>query len=62
MKTYLDCIPCIIRQVLDTARLSTNNEKTKRIILNQVMSFLIDFVQTNSSDETLTPPHIGPHI
>ncbi|KYC44604.1 MAG: hypothetical protein AMQ22_02286 [Candidatus Methanofastidiosum methylothiophilum] len=62
MKTYLDCIPCIIRQALDAARLSTNDEKTQRIVLEQAMSFLIDFIQSDSLDNSLPPPHIARHI
>ncbi|MEW6556800.1 MAG: ARMT1-like domain-containing protein [Elusimicrobiota bacterium] len=54
--------PCIIRQTLDTTRLSTNDEKLHRKILVQVMSFLIDSIRNNPSNETLTPPHIGRHV
>ena len=61
MKTYLDCIPCFLRQALDTARLSTNDEKAQRMILNQVLSFLVKFFQNNSG-EVPTPPHIARHI
>ena len=62
MKTYLDCIPCIMRQALDAARLSTNDEKTQRIVLEQAMSFLIDFIQSDSLNNSLPPPHIARHI
>ncbi|OIO74784.1 MAG: hypothetical protein AUJ85_04775 [Elusimicrobia bacterium CG1_02_37_114] len=62
MKTYLDCIPCILRQALATARLSTNDEKIQEKILDQVMSFLINSARNNPSGETLTPPHIGRYV
>jgi uncharacterized protein with ATP-grasp and redox domains len=61
MKVYLDCIPCLIRQALDTARLSTDDEKIQRMTLIQVMNFLINFFQ-NNPDEVPTPPHIAYHI
>jgi len=62
MRTYLDCIPCIIRQAVDTARLSTNDEVTQRIVLEQIMSFLINFVQSGSLDEPLSPPQVARHV
>jgi len=62
MKTYLDCIPCIMRQALDAARLSTNDEKTHSIILKQVMFFLLDFFQSDSLDNSLTPPELARHV
>ena len=61
MKAYLDCIPCLIRQALDTARLSTDDEKIQRMTLIQVMNFLINFFQ-NNPDEVPTPPYIAYHI
>jgi len=62
MKTYLDCIPCMIRQALDTTRFSTDDEILKREVLEHVMLLLINFVQNDSSDEYPTPPQIGRHI
>ncbi len=61
MKTYLDCFPCFLRQALDTARLSTNDEKIQRLALIEVMKFLVNFFQKNP-DEIFTPPHITRHI
>lgn len=37
MKTYLDCIPCIIRQALDSARLVTDDEQIHEQILREVL-------------------------
>ena len=61
MKTYLDCFPCFLRQALDTTRLSTDDEKIQKLALIEVMTFLVNFFQSNP-DEVLTPPHITFHI
>lgn len=37
MKTHLDCIPCIIRQSLDSARLVTDDERIHEQILREVL-------------------------
>lgn len=36
MKTYLDCIPCFFSQALRAARLSTNDEKKIKKVLDEV--------------------------
>jgi len=48
MKTYLDCIPCAIRQVLDTVRLTTNDEKTHEQVLREALRLAceLDFRQS----------------
>jgi damage-control phosphatase, subfamily I len=37
MKTHLDCVPCIIRQSLDSARLVTDDERIHEQILREVL-------------------------
>ncbi len=37
MKLYLECIPCILRQALDTARLVTDNEQLQRRALQAAL-------------------------
>ena len=37
MKTYLDCIPCMIRQALDSARLATEDETVHERILRETL-------------------------
>jgi len=37
MKTFLDCIPCIIRQTLDSARLSTSDEAVHERMLREIL-------------------------
>ena len=43
MKTYLDCFPCFMRQALFAARISTNDVKLQREVLNRVADELRRF-------------------
>jgi len=43
MKTYLECLPCIMNQTLRTARLATDNEKAIRQMLINVGGMLGNF-------------------
>lgn len=36
MKTYLDCIPCFLKQALNAARASTTDEHKVKVVLNRV--------------------------
>jgi len=56
MKASFDCIPCMIRQTIEAARLSVDNEVLQRQVLNQVMHYL------QGVDYQLSPPEIGKHI
>jgi damage-control phosphatase, subfamily I len=38
VQTYLDCIPCLIRQTLDAASLATENEAIRERILREVLA------------------------
>jgi uncharacterized protein with ATP-grasp and redox domains len=40
MRTYLDCIPCLMNQTLRAARLATDDEKTIKAILDRVGSLV----------------------
>jgi len=37
MQTFLDCIPCFIRQALDSARLATDDEQIREQIIREVL-------------------------
>ncbi len=37
MRTYLDCIPCFVRQALEAARMATPNEKIHEAVLRGVL-------------------------
>lgn len=56
MKTYLDCIPCFLRQTLDTARIITKDERKIRRVMDAV-SLLIPKISLEAS-----PPEIGREI
>lgn len=48
MRTYFDCIPCIIRHTVDSARMTTNDQQAQEKILREVLSMVckMDFNQT----------------
>jgi len=56
VETYLDCIPCFLRQALEAGRMATDDEKVVTRIMQQVLREAADF----SLD--LTPPHMGQRI
>lgn len=37
MKTYLDCIPCFVRQALDSVRMTTEDEQIHEKVLREVL-------------------------
>lgn len=53
MKTYLDCIPCFLRQALDAARFVGTDEARQE----QLLRFLLK--ETAEMDLTQSPPAIG---
>ncbi len=38
MQTYLDCIPCFVRQALEAARMATSDEKIHEAVLRRVLN------------------------
>jgi damage-control phosphatase, subfamily I len=56
MKASFDCIPCLIRQTIDAARLGTDKEDLQRQVVDRVMAHL------QQMDYTLSPPEIGKQI
>jgi uncharacterized protein with ATP-grasp and redox domains len=56
MKTYFDCFPCFVRQVLDSVRMATADEQTQEKILRQSMRLLSEM------DLFQSPPAIGQQI
>jgi uncharacterized protein with ATP-grasp and redox domains len=43
MKTYLDCLPCLISQALRAARAATDNEEIQRQVINAVAGMIPEF-------------------
>jgi uncharacterized protein with ATP-grasp and redox domains len=56
MKTYFDCIPCIIRQSLDAVRLITVDESIHEQVLREVLRV------TSTTDLHQSPPAMGQKI
>jgi len=53
MKTYLDCIPCMMEQTLRAGRIATNDEKKIKQLLDKVGAMIKDIPMEN------TPPEMG---
>lgn len=53
MQTYLDCIPCFIRQGLDTARAITDDTRIHERIVREVLLLVADM------DPSMPPPWFG---
>ncbi|MEW5924866.1 MAG: ARMT1-like domain-containing protein [Candidatus Zixiibacteriota bacterium] len=53
MKTYIDCIPCFIRQALDAARFVTDDEKIHEQVLREVLRAVA------AMDYNQSPPLMG---
>ncbi|MFO7792080.1 MAG: ARMT1-like domain-containing protein [Candidatus Saliniplasma sp.] len=57
MKTYLDCIPCFLRQALEAARMVSDDEDVHRRVMNKVLDEL-----KNSSLDDKKPPDIADRV
>ena len=57
MKTYLECIPCFIKQSLEAARMATDDEKIQTKVLREVMKHLQSISLTNSPPELSKEVH-----
>ncbi len=57
MKTYLDCIPCFIKQSLEAARMATDDEKVHLEVLIKVMTHLKSISFSNSPPELSKDVH-----
>ena len=56
MKAAFDCIPCIIKQSIDAARIGVVDENVQRLVINRVLAFL------QKADYDVTPPELGREI
>ncbi len=56
MKTYFDCIPCFIRQVLDSVRLTTDDQDVHIQVLRRALRLAADM------DLTQSPPAMAQQI
>ena len=53
MKTYLECIPCFLRQALEAAKLAGADKKTQKKVLDEIALLLSGF------PTDVTPPEIA---
>ncbi len=56
MRIFLDCIPCFVRQALDSARLATDDEQIHEQVVREVLRLTADL------DMSQSPPAIGQQI
>jgi len=56
MKTFFDCIPCFVRQALDSVRLVTDDESLHEQLLREVLR------EAGKMDLRQSPPEMGQHI
>lgn len=56
MKTYLDCIPCFVRQTLESVRMVTDDETVHEDVLLRVIRDI------GEMESTITPPEMGQRI
>jgi len=56
MRIFLDCIPCFVRQALDSARLATDDEQIHEKVVREVLRLAVDL------DMSQSPPAIGRQI
>ena len=57
MKTYLECIPCFIKQSLEAARMATDDEGIHGDVLKEVMTHLTSLSFTHSPPEVSKDVH-----
>ncbi len=56
MRTYLDCIPCFIRQVLDAVRMTSDDQQVQLQVLRQALRL------ASEVDLTQSPPAMAQQI
>ena len=56
MRIFLDCVPCFIRQALDSARLATDDEQIHEQVVRETLRLAADL------DMSQSPPAIGQKI
>lgn len=56
MKTFLDCVPCLVRQTLESVRYATDDTEVHRRVMRRVLAEL------SNLDTTLSPPAMAQRI
>ncbi len=57
MEIMLDCLPCMLKQVLEASRMATDNSKTQAKILIEAINILLDYKKYDCSPEIALAMH-----
>ena len=57
MEVLLDCLPCSMRQLLDAARMSTNDEQLQTTIMDEGIALIASYNQYRNSPELCRAMH-----
>lgn len=57
MKIFLDCLPCMLRQVLDASRLVTDQSDLQAIIMEESIKILSNYKEYRCSPEIVSRMH-----
>jgi uncharacterized protein with ATP-grasp and redox domains len=57
MRTYLDCLPCVLRQVLEASRISTDSEELQDSIMTETVKRLGGYKAYRNSPELCRAMH-----
>ncbi len=57
MEIYLDCLPCVMRQVLEASRMSTDNAEHQQKIMEEGMRLLSEYKKYTCSPDIVRDMH-----
>ncbi|MDN5315690.1 MAG: damage-control phosphatase, subfamily, partial [Clostridiales bacterium] len=57
MEIFLDCLPCVLKQVLEAARMSTQNQTQQAEIMEEAVKLLQNHKNYSSSPEIVGDMH-----
>lgn len=58
MKIFLDCLPCMLRQVLESARMATDDETVHESIMDEAVGVLSEYKQHSCAPKLCEAMHI----
>lgn len=57
MEIFIDCIPCMLRQALEAARMATNNQEQQEKIIQKALYILLEYKKYQYSPELAREIH-----
>ncbi|HUM56571.1 MAG TPA: ARMT1-like domain-containing protein, partial [Bacillota bacterium] len=57
MKVFFDCLPCLLRQALEAARMVTNNRDLQAVIMEEAIKIITEYKKYNCSPEIAKDIH-----